>query len=320
VDVLFQWASALATAGFGTVSLESWSPTALLLRAAGMDWWQAVNYGMAGIATGGFGITDRSMGDFGTGPRLVMILIMLTGAVSFATHYRLLTRDRVGQLWKDAEHHALVALLVLGALVLALESYWSGSGAGWVDVLFQWASALATAGFGTVSLESWSPTALLLLSMAMVCGGAAGATTGGLKLRRVVVLADGAYARIRGVALHPWRLMNHRPMADAAAEAHSARIFEAAVIMAALWGVAVLAGTLLLLHAAGPGVALDHVVLEVTSALGNVGLTTGITGPELHWSGKLGLIVVMWMGRLEIVPVLVLVAALVMASRHRAAG
>ena len=108
-------------------------------------------------------------------------------------------------------------------------------------------------------------------------------------------------------------------MADAAAEAHTARTFEAAVVMATLWAAAVFAGTLLLLHAAGPGVPLDQVVLEVTSALGNVGLTTGITGPDLHWSGKLGLIVVMWMGRLEIVPVLVLVAALVMAARHRVA-
>jgi trk system potassium uptake protein TrkH len=292
----------------------------LLLKAAGMDWWQAVNYGMTGIATGGFGITDRSMADFGTGPRLVMILLMLAGAISFATHYRLLARDRLSLLWKDAENHALFALLALGSLVLALETFWYGSTASWVDILFQWTSALTTAGFGSVPLETWSPTALLLLSLAMVCGGAAGATTGGLKLRRVVVLADGAYARIRGVALHPWRLMNHRPMADADAEAHAARIFEASVIMAALWGLAVLAGTLLLLHAADPGVALDHVVLEITSALGNVGLTTGITGPGLHWSGKLGLIVVMWLGRLEIVPILVLVAALIMASRHRAAA
>ena len=58
----------------------------------------------------------------------------------------------------------------------------------------------------------------------------------------------------------------------------------------------------------------------MNSALGNVGLTTGITDPGLHWSGKLGLIVIMWMGRLEIVPILVLVAALVMAYRHRAVG
>jgi trk system potassium uptake protein TrkH len=111
--------------------------------------------------------------------------------------------------------------------------------------------------------------------------------------------------------------MEHKPMADSAAEHHAVRMLEAAAIMAVLWLMTIFAGTLLLLHAAGPEVALDHVVLEATSALSNVGLTTGITGPELHWTGKLGLIVMMWMGRLEIVPVLVLLTALMMTLRQR---
>jgi len=289
----------------------------VLLRATGMTWWEAVNYGMTGIATGGFGITDRSLGDFGTGPRLAMILIMIAGAVSFATHYRLLTRGRVELLWRNAEYHALFLLLVVGTLLLTLETVWSGTQASWLDTLFQWTSALATAGFSTVALETWSPTAHLLLSLAMVCGGAAGATTGGLKLKRVVLLAEGAYTRIRGVALHPWRLMEHKPMADAEEEAHAVRNLEAATIMAVLWALTILCGTVLLLHAGGAGATLESVILEVASALGNVGLTSGVSTPDLHWTGKLGLIVIMWMGRLEIVPVLVLVAALIVGVRHR---
>lgn len=288
----------------------------LLLRATGMTWWQAVNYGMTGIATGGFGVTDGSLADFGAAPRLAMTLIMITGAISFAAHYRILTKGQVSLLWKDAEYHLLFLFLAFGALLLGLENLWYGVPASWLDAVFQFTSALTTSGFGTVSLGSWSPTALILLTLAMVCGGAAGATTGGLKLGRVVLLVGGAFARIRGVALHPWRLMEHRPMADPDEEAHRVRTLEAAAIMAVLWATAVFAGAVLLLHAAGPGIALDHVVLEVASALSNVGLTVGIAGAELHWSGKLGLIVIMWMGRLEILPVLVLVAALVTTARR----
>lgn len=106
-------------------------------------------------------------------------------------------------------------------------------------------------------------------------------------------------------------------MADSAEEAHAARMLEAASIMALLWLLAVLVGTVILIHATGPDTALSHVVLEVSSATGNVGLTTGITGPGLHWSGKVALIVLMWAGRLEAVPVLVCVAALVLGIRHR---
>lgn len=290
----------------------------VLLRFTGMGWWHALNYGMTGIATGGFGVTDNSLGDFGVGARTAMVLIMIAGAISFSTHYNILRKGRVALLWKDPECRALFSLLLVGSLLLAFENRWFTGSALWLDSLFQWTSALATAGFGTVSLETWSPAAQLLLSLAMVCGGAAGATTGGLKLRRVVLLSSAAFARLRGVALHPWRLMEHKAMADD--ETHAVRTLEAATVMAVLWATVILAGTLLLLHAVGPGADLDDVILEVSSALSNVGLTSGITGPELHWSGRLGLILIMWMGRLEIVPVLVLLAALFVVSRERWRG
>jgi trk system potassium uptake protein TrkH len=56
---------------------------------------------------------------------------------------------------------------------------------------------------------------------------------------------------------------------------------------------------------------LNDVIFEAASALGSVGLSTGISEPDLHWVGKLILILFMWMGRLEIIPVLVLFSSLV---------
>jgi len=288
-----------------------------LLALSGMTWWQALNYGMAGIATGGFGITDGNMSDFGPRPRLTMILLMIAGAISFATHYRLVAKGQARALWKEPECRLLYLLLLGGTALLGFENLWHGGSPRWLDSLFQWTSALTTSGFGTVPLAQWSITAHLLLCAGMACGGAAGATTGGLKLKRVLRLWTGAYARVRGIALHPWRLMEHRPMADADEERHAARMLEAAAIMALLWLVAVLVGAVALSHAVGPEIPLDHVLVEVSSATGNVGLTTGITGPGLHWSGKLTLIVLMWVGRLETIPVLVCLAALFVGLRHR---
>jgi len=51
-------------------------------------------------------------------------------------------------------------------------------------------------------------------------------------------------------------------------------------------------------------------MFEAASALGSVGLSTGISSPDLHWLGKLILILFMWMGRLEIIPVIVLFSSL----------
>ncbi|MDX1604569.1 MAG: potassium transporter TrkG [Candidatus Competibacterales bacterium] len=55
------------------------------------------------------------------------------------------------------------------------------------------------------------------------------------------------------------------------------------------------------------------VLFEITSALGSVGLPVGITGSELHWAGKRLLMLLMWMGRLEILPV---IALRTWAARH----
>jgi trk system potassium uptake protein TrkH len=288
------------------------------LRASGMTWWQALNYGMTGIATGGFGVTDGGMGDFGEAPRLVTIVVMIAGAISFSIHYRMLAARQWHALWRSPENRVLLALLIAGAVLLGLENRWSGVDGSWLDALFQFTSALTTSGFATTDISAWSPGSLLLLSLAMWCGGDAGATTGGLKVKRVITVVKGAAARIRGVALHPWRLMERKAMAgEADANQGHARTLEAAAVMVVLWALAVLGGTVLLLHASGPGSRLDHVLLEASSALGNVGLSSGVTSPELAWHGKLALVLLMWLGRLEIIPVLVLVAALFVGRGHQ---
>jgi len=281
----------------------------LLLRLAGMPWWEALNYGMTGIATGGFGVTDGSMAAYGAGPRLAMMLLMLLGAISFAVHYKVLVKGQVSLLWNDPESRALFVLLACGAGLVVLENLWARGMPLWFDSVFQWVSALCTAGFSTVSLSEWSISAQLLLVLGMVIGGAAGATTGGLKLRRVLWLARAAFYRIERVSLHPWLLMEHKPLAEAEERGLSGPHIEAAVTFASLWALTIAFGTLALLHFAGPAATLNGVLFEVASALGNVGLSSGITTPDLHWGGKLTLILIMWMGRLEILPVLVLLSA-----------
>ena len=64
-----------------------------------------------------------------------------------------------------------------GMGLLALENAWARVDARLLDDLFQWTSALTTAGFQTAALGDWSPTALLLLCFAMICGGAVGFQT-----------------------------------------------------------------------------------------------------------------------------------------------
>ncbi|MDX1593000.1 MAG: TrkH family potassium uptake protein [Gammaproteobacteria bacterium] len=288
----------------------------LLLRITGMDWWQAVNFGMTGIATGGFSVTDNNLGDFGTAPRLAMMGIVLLGAISFGIHVRLLTGGRFWLLWRDAETRALLLLLAAGSAVLLLENHWSTGRWQVVDSAFQWFSALGTAGFNTVDVATWSPAAQLWMVLGMVVGGAAGSTVGGLKLGRVLRVVGAAARRVKAVAAHPSRLVNRKRLSDDEQET-AARALEAATTMMTIWAVILFVGTMMLLHAAPAGTDLSRVLFEVTSALGNVGLSAGVTNPELPWWGKAGLMLIMWMGRLEAVPVLVALVLLLRPVMHR---
>lgn len=73
-----------------------------------------------------------------------------------------------------------------------------------------------------------------------------------------------------------------------------------------LWLTFLDVGILVLLHTVPPHFILDDVILEVASAQGNTGLTTGITEATLPLAAKLSLTLNMWVGRLEIIPVLML--------------
>jgi len=284
------------------------------LKLAGMGWWAALNYGMTAIATGGFGVTDHSIGDYGAPVRLVLIPIMLAGAVSFGAHYQALSKRRLGALWGDLQHRVLWLVVGVGALLLVAENLWylgaAGAWEGIVDGAFQWASALSTAGLQTVDLSAWSPTAKLLLSLAMMLGGAAGSTAGGLKLFRAGLLYKGLVWRFRDIALKPHQVMRRRVDGEALGADEAFRLVESAGVLAVLWAVVLWGGILVMLHLAPPGYTLSDVVLEMASAQSNVGLSTGITGPDLHWVGRLTLILTMWVGRLEIIPILILLAAL----------
>jgi trk system potassium uptake protein TrkH len=92
--------------------------------------------------------------------------------------------------------------------------------------------------------------------------------------------------------------------------------YRGAVALTSLFVGAIGMATLMLLVVLGTDYTPHEVLFEVTSAMSNVGLSTGITGADNPWSAKLVMIVLMWMGRLEITAVLVLIGLpLVLASR-----
>ncbi|MGP1384433.1 MAG: TrkH family potassium uptake protein [Thainema sp.] len=278
----------------------------LLFRLVGMPWWEALNHAMCAIATGGFSITDNSMGSYDTPIQIAVMVVMILGAISFSTHYAWLIQRRLSTLWRDPQHRSLWILLVIGTGVLLLESY--GFSGTWrvVDVGFQWVSALTTCGYSTEMIQFWSPTSKLMLSTAMIIGGAAGSTVGGIKLNRLNTLMKAVVWRFRRISLKAHEMPRYQIGEQVVPEKIAYRWIESAAVLLLLWLGAIAFGVLLLIHRVPNEYNLSDVFFEASSALGSAGLSTGITGPRASWDVKAILMALMWMGRLEIIPVLLL--------------
>ncbi|MDJ0588881.1 MAG: TrkH family potassium uptake protein [Pleurocapsa sp. MO_226.B13] len=278
----------------------------ILFRVVGMNWWEALNHGMTAISTGGFSVTENSIANYSVAVKLAVMVMMTLGAISFSVHYQFLRQGKLSAFWSDNQHQALWILLLLGTILLWGFNRLVSNDIALIDIVFQWSSALGTCGFGTVSIGDWGGGSKLLMSLAMVIGGAAGSTAGGIKLSRFVIIFKAIVWRFRRIALLPHEMMRYELDGEILKESEANRRVEAAAVLAILWLSVVIIGIFILQYLKLPTYQLIDVIFEVASATSGVGLSTGITHPDLPWLGKLTLMTLMWMGRLEIISVLLL--------------
>ena len=285
----------------------------LLLWLAGMPIWGAVNHGMTGLATGGFSITDDSIATYDSALiDFALLPVMTLGSIAFPIHYLILQGD-LKNFYTDLQTRWVFGFFAIGtvslvALLLAQGPYETPFAAVRYGA-FQFVSAASCTGFQTaISLgTAWSPAAQLVVLGAMIVGAAAGSTVGGIKLIRAITLVKGTIYRIQGV-FYPERAIRRFHIGDRKlTDIEASREFEEAAIVAFLWVVFLGLGIFVLLAVVSSEFTLENVIFEVTSAQGNVGLSTGITVPGMSRIAKWMLIFNMWIGRLEIIPVLVLI-------------
>ncbi len=156
----------------------------LLMWGAGMPFWEALNHGAAGIATGGFTVTSDSFQSYAPIIKAAGIVVMVLGAVDFLVYARAFGGGGIKAVFTDRATWWLLGALVFGGLALWGVTASGGDSGSALDDAFIWASALGTCGFASVDLSEWSGASWMLLIVAMFVGAAAGSTGGGLKVRR----------------------------------------------------------------------------------------------------------------------------------------
>lgn len=160
-------------------------------------------------------------------------------------------------------------------------------------------TALTTTGFSLGDPAAWDPAPLNLAVGAMIVRGSAGSTAGGIKLIRVLVLLRlGGWMIARTLLPEKAKLpVRHGDLVTSEADLLGLAGF--GILYLAVLGLSALALTF-------SGAPLGSALFEAASALGTVGLSVGVTSPDLEVWAKMVLALDMWVGRLEIVLVMVL--------------
>lgn len=276
-----------------------------------MDLFEAAAHSFGTLATAGFSTENASVGAFGPATQWVIVAFMFLAGTNFALMYRALLRRPVA-FARDDEFRLYVVLLLLGSALLIVELWSEGIARGEEavrDGVFQTVSIMTTTGFASADYNLWPFLAAVTIVALMFFGGSAGSTSGSLNVVRHVlvgrILRRELEQTVHPELVSPVRL-NGRVVED--------RALRGVTVFVLLYVGCFAVGALgLMIDAARTNLGLTpfDAVAAAATTIGNVGPGFGIAGPlgsfaEYGEPSKLILIVLMWLGRLEIIPVAVL--------------
>jgi len=218
----------------------------------------------------------------------------IMGALSFTLYPEILKHPMT--LIKDQQVRYFILIASLGIVVFSFTlSEWRHI----PDAAFQVVSALSTAGFSTMDISSLSDASKGVLSGLMLIGGSMGSTAGGIKIFRILVLIKLVKLVFLRLFL-PRETITNLKIQDHVIEHDELNQITVFVLLYAI--ILIVSVFIFMIFGWGTGDA----VFEVSSALGTVGLSSGVTGAGMPAILKLVLCADMLLGRIEIIPLFIL--------------
>ncbi len=282
--------------------------------APNMTLFNAISHAFTSVGTAGFSPEPKSAGAFTPIAQYTLIPFMILGSTNFVLLYYL-TQGRFQRIKQSEELTfylgSIVTLAVLVIIVLLL----SGSPVSLEETvrngLFNVVSLLTTTGYSNMDFTSWPAFAKYFLFLSMFLGGMAGSTTCSIKSIRWLVLFK-SFRRTLFTAVHPEAV---RPVRVGGQSVDEAAIRDiAGYILLAIVGVVALTAVIAI-DGSRQALGIDEfeAMGAAASTFLNIGPAFGPAGPYgtydvFPWTTKTAMILGMWIGRIEIIPVLVLLS------------
>lgn len=279
-----------------------------------MDLFGAVAHSLTTIATAGFSPEARSIEPFAAATQWAIVFFMVVAGTNFALLYTGIVRRRPAALARDEEFRVYLLLLAIASAVvlveLVSEGIFSGEEAA-RHAVFNTVSMMTTTGFASADFNEWTALSGVVLFGVTLLSASAGSTSGSIKLVRHVVVAKMLRREIRHT-VHPDLVTPLRLNGSVVDE----RTLRAIIVFLFLYlGVCAAGAVAILVDSSLRGVPLTafQALADSATALGGVGPGLGFAGPMGSFEpfsdlATLILAAEMYLGRLEIIPVLVLFA------------
>ena len=287
---------------FGMTLLEI-----LLLKFSGMEWFNAVCHSFSSVSGGGFSPHGDSLIGYSNTVLWTICFFMFFAGASYNLQYRAWSKFNPLVLFKNEEFRTYFSIVIVLALLLATSLYLHSH----YDILgslthsfFQICSVISTTGFCSVDFANWDYTSKVLLFIAMFAGSCASSAGGGIKIVRWLLVAKIMKSELAKI-LHPKAVYNIKVGRYSVPKDVLYQTLMFVSFYLAILGLSAL--TIAVIE--------QNTIVGISSAvssLGNIGPGLGkIIGPlgsfdSLHEISKIIIILDMYIGRLELIPFLVL--------------
>lgn len=280
----------------------------VLLLITGTKLFDAISLALCTVSTGGLISGDIVIND---AAKLIMVVFMFLGGTNFYLHFKAIYLRKPGIYRQSSEFVGVVIWCIIMSLVMyflvrdysetsPLETY--------LDSVFAVISSSTTAGFTLDSMSTWPKVTMILMFALSFVGASSGSTSGGVKMSRMIILVKYIRNSIDHI-VHPNTVdeiyMDGSPVSREYARMCTVIIFMFMVTICLFTVVFMLTGV--------ESIDSIEVVLAMVTSLGTVDVDIEAMAP-FH---KVLMVIMMWVGRLEVLVALAIISPRVWKEQYR---
>jgi len=276
------------------------------LKIAGMNLFDAVNHAFSTISTGGFSTKNASLGYYDSAWIIwITTFFMIISGINFLAHLKFFSTGRMDGYKREEVLWYLMIFIILSLILGSIDIFvdYDSTFHALTHAFFTVASVITTTGFATLDYEQWGHIAISVIFVAMLVGGNAGSTAGGVKVIRYIVL-------FKNIVLQFTRTLHPNAVVGLFIDGKkiSSQIISSTTGFIFLF---VLTNMLVSLYLFARGFDTMTAVSTALATVGNIGPGFALTGPAHNYAffssvDKIILSIAMIIGRLEFYTVFLL--------------